>query len=206
MACHRRNSEQSAAPDVYSPPRPFPQSDVPVVAPADSADYLSRVFHHHWREEVQRSPTSPSLSRALRKTVGRLFYSAALFKLMNDILTFVGPYLMSVIIAYTQATATAAAAAPSSGSDSGTGDSDADTQGSLSVGMTYVAAILISSLSQTMVLHAYFFRVFRVGMNLRSTVVVAVYRKALLLSVTARQRSTVGEIVNIMSSGMGGLR
>jgi ATP-binding cassette subfamily C (CFTR/MRP) protein 1 len=56
-------------------------------------------------------------------------------------------------------------------------------------------------LTQTVVLHQYFFRVFRVGMNMRSCVIVAVYNKALRLSVTAKQNNSVGEIVNIMSTG-----
>jgi hypothetical protein len=50
----------------------------------------------------------------------------------------------------------------------------------------------------------YFFRVFRVGMNLRSTVIVAVYQKAIKLSLSARQSRSVGEIVNIMSTGSHG--
>lgn len=68
------------------------------------------------------------------------------------------------------------------------------------LGYAYVAVLFGSSVIQTVCLHQYFFRVFRLGMNLRSTIVLAVYRKALRLSVTGRQEKSVGEIVNIMST------
>jgi ATP-binding cassette, subfamily C (CFTR/MRP), member 1 len=60
--------------------------------------------------------------------------------------------------------------------------------------------MMAAAVTQTVVLHQYFFRVFRVGMNLRSTVIVAVYQKAIRLSIGARQSKSVGEIVNIMST------
>lgn len=41
---------------------------------------------------------------------------------------------------------------------------------------------------------------FRMGQQIRSAVVLAVYRKALRLSVGARQATSVGQIVNIMST------
>jgi hypothetical protein len=47
----------------------------------------------------------------------------------------------------------------------------------------------------------YFFRVLRVGMNLRSAVIAAVYRKSIAVSITSRQSSSTGELVNIMSTG-----
>jgi ABC-type multidrug transport system fused ATPase/permease subunit len=45
----------------------------------------------------------------------------------------------------------------------------------------------------------YFHRCFRTGMRIRSAIISAVYKKALRLSSAARQKSTVGEIVNLMS-------
>lgn len=48
----------------------------------------------------------------------------------------------------------------------------------------------------------YFFRVLRVGMNLRSAVIAAVYRKAIAVSITSRQASSTGELVNVMSTGV----
>lgn len=74
------------------------------------------------------------------------------------------------------------------------------THAPVALGFAYVLAMMAASVLQTIVLHQYFFRVFRVGMNLRSTVIVAVYQKAIRLSAAARQSRSVGEIVNIMST------
>jgi ATP-binding cassette subfamily C (CFTR/MRP) protein 1 len=40
---------------------------------------------------------------------------------------------------------------------------------------------------------------FIVGLNLRTTLISAIYRKALRMTGAARKESTVGEIVNLMS-------
>ena len=40
---------------------------------------------------------------------------------------------------------------------------------------------------------------YRVGMNLRSSVVSAIYNKALVISVASLSRKTLGEITNLMS-------
>jgi ABC-type bacteriocin/lantibiotic exporter with double-glycine peptidase domain len=46
--------------------------------------------------------------------------------------------------------------------------------------------------------NAYFYNTIRAGWVLRSAVTTAIYRKSLRLSASARQRKTVGEIVNLM--------
>jgi hypothetical protein len=74
------------------------------------------------------------------------------------------------------------------------------TSNSVAVGFSYVVVMFVSSVTQTIVLHQYFFRMFRLGMNLRSAVIVAVYDKATTLSLTARQSRSVGQIVNLMST------
>lgn len=45
----------------------------------------------------------------------------------------------------------------------------------------------------------YFHRVFAFGMRLRSAVMASVYNKALILSTSAKQKTTTGEIVNLMA-------
>lgn len=40
---------------------------------------------------------------------------------------------------------------------------------------------------------------YRVGMNLRSSVVTSIYNKALAISVASLSRKTLGEITNLMS-------
>ena len=66
-------------------------------------------------------------------------------------------------------------------------------------GVLYVMLMLATSLLQTVFLGQYFHRMFAIAMRCKSTVMNAIYRKALLVSNAARKESTVGEIVNLMS-------
>ncbi|XP_010784311.1 multidrug resistance-associated protein 1-like, partial [Notothenia coriiceps] len=52
---------------------------------------------------------------------------------------------------------------------------------------------------QSIILQKYFHVCFVSGMRLRTAIIGAVYRKALVISSAARRSSTVGEIVNLMS-------
>ena len=45
----------------------------------------------------------------------------------------------------------------------------------------------------------YFHRVMTLGMRLRSAVIAAVYNKAMVLSTSAKQTTTTGEMVNLMA-------
>lgn len=52
---------------------------------------------------------------------------------------------------------------------------------------------------QTLILAQYFQRMFIVGLRIRTALISAVYRKALIMSNSSRKESTVGEIVNLMA-------
>jgi hypothetical protein len=87
--------------------RPLEEADVPPLAAADTASHLFFAFRREWQKELRGGGSSgvnpkASLVRALVATCGTLFFSAALFKLCQDLLTFVGPYLLSSIIIYLQ--------------------------------------------------------------------------------------------------------
>nr|XP_023396693.1 multidrug resistance-associated protein 1 isoform X3 [Loxodonta africana] len=66
-------------------------------------------------------------------------------------------------------------------------------------GYFYTALLFISACLQTLVLHQYFHICFVSGMRIKTAVIGAVYRKALVITNSARKSSTVGEIVNLMS-------
>ncbi|CAL8268963.1 unnamed protein product, partial [Boreogadus saida] len=66
-------------------------------------------------------------------------------------------------------------------------------------GYFYTALLLMCTSVQTLILQKYFHVCFVTGMRLRTAVIGTVYRKALVISNTARRTSTVGEIVNLMS-------
>lgn len=66
-------------------------------------------------------------------------------------------------------------------------------------GYFYTALLFITTVAQTIFLAQYFHRMFLIGMRLRAALVSAIYRKALVISNSARNSATVGEIVNLMS-------
>uniref|UniRef100_A0A8C1J986 Multidrug resistance-associated protein 1 n=1 Tax=Cyprinus carpio TaxID=7962 RepID=A0A8C1J986_CYPCA len=66
-------------------------------------------------------------------------------------------------------------------------------------GYFYTTLLFVCTCVQTLILQKYFHVCFVTGMRLRTAIVGAVYRKALVITNAARRTSTVGEIVNLMS-------
>ncbi|XP_056143847.1 multidrug resistance-associated protein 1 isoform X2 [Lampris incognitus] len=118
----------------------------------------------------------PSLFWALCLTFGPYFLISSLYKVIQDILMFVGPEILRLLIHYVNNSS-----APSW------------------QGYFYTALLFICTCLQTLILQRYFHVCFVTGMRLRSAIIGAVYRKALVISNAARRTSTVGEIVNLMS-------
>jgi len=116
-----------------------------------------------------------SLFRALRNTFGPVFISSVFLKILNDALQFISPQLLSLLIGFNE------------------GNSPVWQGYFLAVMMLLVACV------KSVVINQYFHVCFLTGMRLRSAVISAVYRKALVLSNSARKDSTAGEIVNLMS-------
>jgi ABC-type multidrug transport system fused ATPase/permease subunit len=66
-------------------------------------------------------------------------------------------------------------------------------------GIFYASLMFLSAFVQSMLLHQYFHRMFRCGMNIKSVLTAAIFTKSLRLSNASRKDRTVGEIVNLMS-------
>uniref|UniRef100_A0A4W3HUW2 Multidrug resistance-associated protein 1 n=1 Tax=Callorhinchus milii TaxID=7868 RepID=A0A4W3HUW2_CALMI len=66
-------------------------------------------------------------------------------------------------------------------------------------GYFYAILLFICAFVQTLFLHQYFHICFVTGMRLKTAIIGAVYRKALVITNEARKTSTIGEIVNLMS-------
>uniref|UniRef100_H2YLY3 Multidrug resistance-associated protein 1 n=1 Tax=Ciona savignyi TaxID=51511 RepID=H2YLY3_CIOSA len=126
-------------------------------------------------EQPGRKKGKPSLFKAMVRVFGPYYFLGSLLKVVSDLLTFVSPQLLSALILFTSNNAPV-------------------WQGYMLAVLLFVTAIL-----QSIVLQQYFHVCFTVGMRMRSAVVGAVYRKAMVLSNSARKESTVGEVVNLMS-------
>ncbi|KAK3825331.1 MAG: ATP-binding cassette transporter 1 [Benniella sp.] len=144
----------------------------------DRSNFISSLFTSSWDEESKKS--EPSLSRALRKSFGKPFYLAGVWKFIADVAGLVQPLLLRQLLLFLMSYNTS------------------EPQ-PLHYGYLLAALMFISGLVQTASTHQYFHLCFRTGMNVRAALVTAIYRKALRLSNTARQQFTVGEIVNHMS-------
>lgn len=66
-------------------------------------------------------------------------------------------------------------------------------------GLVYAFLLFFVASIQTLILAQYFQRMFIVGLRIRTALISAVYRKALIMSNSSRKESTVGEIVNLMA-------
>uniref|UniRef100_A0A8D0QXR5 Multidrug resistance-associated protein 1 n=1 Tax=Sus scrofa TaxID=9823 RepID=A0A8D0QXR5_PIG len=118
----------------------------------------------------------PSLFKVLYKTFGPYFLMSFLFKALHDLMMFAGPEILKLLINFVN-----------------------DKKAPDWQGYFFTALLFISACLQTLVLHQYFHICFVSGMRIKSAVIGAVYRKALVITNSARKSSTVGEIVNLMS-------
>ncbi|XP_023560439.1 multidrug resistance-associated protein 1 isoform X4 [Octodon degus] len=128
---------------------------------------------------IVKSPVKerdPSLFKVLYKTFGPYFLMSFLFKALHDLMMFAGPEILKLLINFVN-----------------------EKQAPDWQGYFYTALLFVSACLQTLVLHQYFHICFVSGMRIKTAVIGAVYRKALVITNSARRSSTVGEIVNLMS-------
>ncbi|NP_001425644.1 multidrug resistance-associated protein 1 isoform 8 [Homo sapiens] len=119
---------------------------------------------------------NPSLFKVLYKTFGPYFLMSFFFKAIHDLMMFSGPQILKLLIKFVN-----------------------DTKAPDWQGYFYTVLLFVTACLQTLVLHQYFHICFVSGMRIKTAVIGAVYRKALVITNSARKSSTVGEIVNLMS-------
>ncbi|DBA04380.1 TPA: hypothetical protein N0F65_002142 [Lagenidium giganteum] len=154
--------------------RPLEHKDLYQLDPPNRATRLSALFHGHW--EAQAASSTPSLAWALAKSFGGQIARAGALKLVHDSAQFVSPMMIKDIIAFLK-----------------------DPEAPLERGLLYAAIVFVAGVVQSFTLRNYFYYCFENGMRVRSAVCTAVYQKSLVLSASARQKKTTGEITNLMS-------
>uniref|UniRef100_A0A3Q2YDD4 ATP binding cassette subfamily C member 2 n=1 Tax=Hippocampus comes TaxID=109280 RepID=A0A3Q2YDD4_HIPCM len=128
------------------------------------------------KKEEENYPTS-WLIPTIYKTFKGILFESAFFKLLQDLLSFVSPQLLKLMITFTQ-----------------------DKSSYAWEGYLYAVLLLVVALLQSLFLQQYFQRCFVLGMKVRTAIMAAVYKKALVVSNDTRKESTVGETVNLMSA------
>ncbi|KAJ7399194.1 Canalicular multispecific organic anion transporter 1 [Pitangus sulphuratus] len=117
------------------------------------------------------------LMKTLGKTYRRNLMLAVAFKVVHDALVFVSPQLLKLLIAFV---------------------SDEDSfawQGYL-----YAILLFLTAVIQSLCLQQHFSLCFQLGINVRASLIAAIYKKSLTMSGATRKESTVGETVNLMSA------
>ncbi|XP_066478250.1 ATP-binding cassette sub-family C member 2 [Tiliqua scincoides] len=116
------------------------------------------------------------ITALIRTFAGNLMKSVA-FKLVHDLLVFVSPQLLKLMISFVS-----------------------DPKAYVWHGYFYAVLLFVTALVQSICLQQYFQLCFQLGMSVRTALMAAIYKKALMVSNATRKESTVGETVNLMSA------
>ncbi|KAM7536330.1 hypothetical protein Aperf_G00000087201 [Anoplocephala perfoliata] len=117
------------------------------------------------------------LVKALACTYGFRLFIAGVFKFGHDVCLLSGPILFRYLLQFMSP----------------------DSKEPMWHGYSYAVAMFIIAFLQSILLHQYFRAQNVIGMDMRTSIISAVYRKSLRLSAASRGESTSGEITNLMS-------
>ncbi|XP_054584878.1 ATP-binding cassette sub-family C member 2 [Eptesicus fuscus] len=133
------------------------------------------------KKKKKKSGTAEDFPKSwLVKTLFKTFYiillKSFLLKLVHDVLMFLNPQLLKLLISFAN-----------------------ERDSYVWTGYLYSILFFVVALLQSFCLQYYFQLCFTLGVNVRTTIMASVYKKALNLSNRARKLYTVGETVNLMS-------
>lgn len=136
-------------------------------------------FNTAWEIQLQRK--NPSIWIALFRAFGGAYLRGALFKVVHDILAFVQPQLLRLMITFVASY------------------KFGDHPQPVVRGVAIAAAMFATSIGQTMALHQYFQDAFETGMRIKSSLTAAIYKKSMRLSNEGRASKSTGDIVNLQA-------
>ncbi|XP_052804271.1 multidrug resistance-associated protein 1-like isoform X1 [Mya arenaria] len=128
--------------------------------------------------ETKKNQASPSLLKVIVKCFGWAILKGWACKLVYDGLQFVSPLVLSLLISYVE---------------------NKENEPYVWKGYVYAASLFVVAMTQSIFFHQNFHASMTAGMRVKSALIAAVYNKALTMTSEAKQTSTVGEIVNLMS-------
>ena len=111
-------------------------------------------------KEIAETEKEIKIVQALTKAFGHQFFIAILLKVVQDVLKFVSPQILKLLLKHVQ------------------GDDEADTEQESDdlIGYYYALALFGVGLVQMVVLQQYWKRVYRVGMEMKTATTTAIYR------------------------------
>ncbi|XP_042665462.1 multidrug resistance-associated protein 1-like isoform X3 [Centrocercus urophasianus] len=175
--------------------KPLERDDLFELNESDSPYSVGPNFEKQWRKEIQKSSAGltnsyiermpfksrsfykPSLIFPLWQTFKFLLLKVAFLKAAADILAFMSPQIMKSMITVSE--------------------NHTSSHGS---GYGYAIALFFVVLSQTLLHQLYQRNNMLTAVKIKTAVVGLIYKKALTLASSSRQRYTTGEMVNLMSA------
>lgn len=146
---------------------------------SDTTHTTGDKFGKAWETQLQSK--NPSIWIALFRAFGGAYFRGALFKVVHDILAFVQPQLLRLLISFVASY------------------NFGDHPQPFVRGVVIAVAMFATSIVQTMVLHQYFQYAFETGMRIKSSLTAAIYKKSMLLSNEGRASKSTGDIVNLQA-------
>ncbi|KAK4974053.1 hypothetical protein LTR28_010611 [Elasticomyces elasticus] len=148
------------------------------LAERDTTRVTGKTFQDAWNYELENRK-HPSIWIALFRGFSGSYFQATIFKTSSDILAFVQPQFLRLLISF---------------ADSYRGDEPQPVIRGTAIALGMFAV----SVTQTLCLYQSIQRVFQTGTRLRSSVISAIYAKSLRLSNEGRAAKSTGDIVNLM--------
>ncbi|XP_054688315.1 ATP-binding cassette sub-family C member 4 isoform X2 [Grus americana] len=164
--------------------RKLEEDDMYKVLPEDSSEKLGEELQWYWDKEVQKAKKRgkpPHLTKAIILCYWKSYLVFGIFTMIEETLKIIQPIFLGKIINYFE-------------------NYDPSDEVALNFAYCYAAALSVCTLILAIMHHLYFYHVQRAGMKLRVAMCHMIYRKALRLSNVAMEKTTTGQIVNLLSN------
>ncbi|KAK6367899.1 ATP-binding cassette glutathione S-conjugate transporter ycf1 [Exophiala oligosperma] len=155
------------------------QDDLWNLRPRDSTKVTGDLLQEAWEIELKKK--KPNLWIALGRAFGGPYIRGAFIKTISDMLAFVQPQLLRLLIRFVDSYRAGRQPEPAIR------------------GIAIALAMFATSVCQTAALHQYFQRAFETGMRIKSSLTAMIYGKSLRLSNESRATKSTGDIVTYMS-------
>lgn len=152
----------------------------------------------------EKKDTNASILPAICRAFGPTFLIASVFKLLDDLLIFVSPQILRLLIRFVDSTSDQSPVVANITRYTTIMPVEVDTCPLVEPepmwhGVLFVIALFAVAALKTMMAKQHNHIILTVALRVRTAIIGVIYGKALVLSNAARKEATVGEIVNLMA-------